>query len=270
METESAPSTPIRPHGLKGLFSPRLALIGLGAGLLNGLFSIGGGILLVPGLIILRNVTPRVAVSASLGAVLLMSIVALAAHVYVSGFSMSLEGAGLLILAGMAAAQLGGWLLNRLSQRWIFFIFSGLTLFSAAHLLALALAIVPPLSHGEPPLWSYPLIGAVSGVFSGMLGVGGGGLAVLAFSIGFDTPVLGGLPMALAVNVFNSLSGVLAQAGKGNVLWSDVLRIFPATLVGIAAGVALAVWLPPDGLRIIFALFFVYIGTSMFKMGWRQ
>jgi uncharacterized membrane protein YfcA len=254
----------------RALISPRLALIGFAAGLSNGLLSIGGGILIVPGLIFLRRVSARVAVSTSLGTVLLMSVVALAAHVSISGFSMSIGGSALLIAAGMASAQIGGYLLTHLPQRWVFFAFSGLTLISGGHLIAVALDIAPPISSGTPPLWSYVVIGFVSGVFSGLLGVGGGGIAVLGFSVGFHTPVLGGLPMALAMNVTNSLSGVLAQWRSRNILWGDVFRIFPTTLPGIALGVALAIYLPPDVLRIVFALFFVFISGRMFHRGWRE
>ena len=270
MESESATATPGAPQGLRPTVRVRLFLIGIAAGLVNGLLSIGGGILIVPGLIFLRNVSVRVATSTSLAAVLLMSIVAMAVHIYISGFSMSLEGSAVLILAGMVSAQLGGWLLNHVPQRWIFFAFAAMALLSAAHLLSVAFALAPPISRGEPALWSYLLIGGLSGVISGLLGVGGGGIAVMGFSIGFHTPVLGGLPMALALNVCNSLSGVLVQARKGNILWSDVFRLFPASLAGIAAGVALAVWLSPDSLRIAFALFFVFIGAMMCKRGWRK
>lgn len=260
----------VRRAGWRQAYPPRLALIGLGAGLLNGLLSIGGGILIVPGLIFLRKVNARVAVSTSLGTVLLMSVVALAAHVAISGFQMSLGGSALLIVAGMAAAQVGGLLLTHLPQRWVFFGFAGITIVSAAHLIAVALGFAPPLSSGTPPLWSYPLIGGLSGLASGLLGIGGGGITVLGFSIGFHTPVLGGLPVALAVNVTNTLSGVLAQWRTRNILWGDVFRMFPATLLGVALGVWMAVHLSPDALRIVFAFFFVYVGGRMFHRGWRE
>ena len=265
-DSSQAPASHITDWGVAW----RLCWLGFAGGVLNGLLSIGGGILFVPGLIFLRGVSARVAISTSLGTVMLMSIVAMAAHVAISGFDLSLGGATLLILTGMAAAQLGGWLLNFLHQRWIYFGFAALTLASATQLLAVAFDLTPPISQGEPPLWSYPLMGGISGFVSGLLGVGGGGIAVLGFSIGFHTPVLGGLPMALAVNVFNSLSGVLVQSRKNNVIWRDVFRIFPATLPGIAVGIALAVWLSANALRIAFALFFVFIGSRIFLKGLRE
>ncbi|MCH7478670.1 MAG: sulfite exporter TauE/SafE family protein, partial [SAR324 cluster bacterium] len=167
-------------------------------------------------------------------------------------------------------SQVGGWLLNRVAQRWVILSFSGIALFSSAHLIAGALGVVPSLSTAEPFLWVYPLIGVFSGFFSGFLGVGGGGLAILALSIGFDVEVLQGLPLALAVNVTNSLGGVLAQRGTSNIRWREVFQIFPAALVGIGAGTALALTLPPDALRIVFGLFFIYMGTMLFRKGLQE
>lgn len=265
-----SPQTKPALHNLSELaINIRLALIGLAAGVLNGMLSIGGGILFVPGLIFLRRLPARVAVSTSLGAVMLMSIVALATHISISGFNLSLAGSGLLIASGMGAAQLGGWLLNYLHPRWIYFGFSLLALTSSSHLLAVAFEITPPLSQGSPPMWSYIIFGGLSGLISGLLGVGGGAIAIMGLSIGYHVPVLGSLPLSQAINITNSLSGVLLQSSKGNVRWKDVMRLFGACLPGVALGITTAVWLSPDALRGALALFFLFIGSRMFLLGLR-
>jgi uncharacterized membrane protein YfcA len=59
--------------------------IGLAAGLLSGLFGIGGGIIIVPALILLSRMQPSTATGTSLGA-LLLPVGALGAwHYYKSG-----------------------------------------------------------------------------------------------------------------------------------------------------------------------------------------
>ena len=270
MEADSPEVRPQSHHLGKLAVNLRLALIGMAAGVLNGMLSIGGGILFVPGLIFLRQLPARAAVSTSLGTVMLMSTVAMATHLYISGFNLSLTGSGLLVVSGMAAAQLGGWLLNYLHPRWIYFGFSLLALASSSHLLAVAFEVTSPLSRGEPPLWSYLFFGGLSGLISGLLGVGGGAIAIMGLSIGFNVPVLGSLPLSQAINITNSLSGVLLQSRKGNVRWGDVARLFAACLPGVAVGITVAVWLSPDALRIAFAMFFVFIGSRMFRAGLRS
>ncbi|MFI5401096.1 MAG: sulfite exporter TauE/SafE family protein [SAR324 cluster bacterium] len=245
--------------------------IGFGAGLLNALVGVGGGILIVPGLVIVRNLDPRVAVATSLGSVLLLSGVALVLHLLISPFALSLSGTALLLAAGAAGSQIGGALLQRVQTRWILFAFSGLTLLSALHLLAIGLDLLPPLvSHvAEPPLWAYGALGLMGGFFSGLLGVGGGGLVVLGLSVIFHTPVFAGLPIAQAVNTANSFSGVAAQWRSRLVLWREVLALVPSGLAGVAVGQTLALHLSADILRIVFAAFFIFMSASLIRKGLR-
>jgi uncharacterized membrane protein YfcA len=93
---------------------------------------------------------------------------------------------------------------------------------------------------------------------------------ILGLSVVFQTPVLTGLPIAQAVNTFNSLSGVVAQWRAKLVLWREVLALAPSGLVGVAIGQALALYLPPDTLRIVVALFFIVMGGSLVRRGWRM
>lgn len=246
--------------------------IGFGAGLLNAVIGIGGGILIVPGLVLVRKVHPRVAVATSLGAVLLLSAVALAIHLLIAPFTLSLWGTVLLLAAGAAGSQIGGRLLTRIQTRWILFAFAGVTLLSALHLLAIGLDLLPPLAGAaaEPPLWAYAALGLMGGFFSGLLGVGGGGLVILGLSVGFHTPVFAGLPIAQAVNTANSFSGVAAQWRARLVLWKEVFALVPSGLAGVAVGQALALHLAADVLRIVFAAFFIFMSGSLIRKGLRM
>jgi uncharacterized membrane protein YfcA len=243
--------------------------IGFGAGLLNGLLGVGGGILIVPGLIFLRKLSPRSAVATSLGTVLVLSAIAVSMHLLISGLTFSAGGSGILLLAGAVGSQGGGYLLKRLPPRWILLLFSALSLLMSLHLIAQGLGWTPAGVAGgrEPPLWSFPVIGFVAGLFSGMLGIGGGGLVVLAFATLFHRSILGGLPLALAVNLVNALSGVVAQRRTALTRWREVIGLVPSALVGIGVGVALAVTMAPGLLKIVFAVFFLYMGGRLLLKG---
>ena len=246
------------------------AAVGFGAGLINGLVGIGGGILIVPGLVLVRGVAPKVAVVTSLACVLVLSSLALAFHLLLSGLHLDPVGVAVLLAAGIAAAQVGAWMLGIVPTRWVLFAFAGMTLVTAVQLFAIALHWLPPLLAGSPPLWGYAALGAVGGVFSGLLGVGGGGLVVLGLTVIFHTPVLGGLPVALMVNIANSLAGVATQWNSGRILWREALRLIPPAIVGVLGGTAIAIWLPPNVLRVVFALFFVFMSGQLARRAWRQ
>ncbi len=248
------------------------AAVGFGAGLLNGLLGVGGGIIIVPGLILLRNLVPRTAVVTSLGAVLVLAALALVAHVGLAGFAPSTLGTALLLGGGVLGSRVGSVLLLRMPQRGILFLFAGFTVVASTHLILQSVGAyaVPPAHPPPPPLWSYPLVGGAAGFFSGMLGVGGGGIVVLSYATLFHTTILGSLPLALLVNIVNAGAGVHAHRGRGELRWRMVAALVPAAVVGIAVGVWAAVWMPPGMLKVLFAVFFVYMGGRLFKRGLRM
>jgi hypothetical protein len=259
----AAPTPPAWSYWLR----PRSLLVGFGAGLVNGLVGIGGGLLIVPGLIFVGRLSPREAVSTSLGAIMLLSLVALSMNLAMSGLHVSPAGAALLLVAGFLGAQVGGAMLSLLSQRMVLILFAALTLFFSGHMLGVSAGLLPAVveAAGEPPLWGYPAVGAAAGLFSGMLGIGGGGLVIVGLSMLFHTPVVGGLPLAQMVNAVNAFSGVLAQWRTGRIHWREVARLVPASFIGAAIGTWIALVLPANALRIIFALFFLFMGLRILR-----
>lgn len=74
-------------------------LIGLGAGVLSGLFGIGGGVVIVPALIYLARMQPQAATGTSLAA-LLLPVGALGAWEYYRHGNLEV-GAGLVVALGL-------------------------------------------------------------------------------------------------------------------------------------------------------------------------
>ena len=74
-------------------------LIGLGAGVLSGLFGIGGGVVIVPALIFIAKMQPQTATGTSLTA-LLLPVGALGAWEYHRTGNLNV-GAGLLVALGL-------------------------------------------------------------------------------------------------------------------------------------------------------------------------
>ena len=83
-----------------------LLAIGLGAGVLSGLFGIGGGIVIVPALIYFLKMPPQQAAGTSLAALVLPIGAAIGAATYYRTGNLQVRDA-LYIVAGMAV---GAWL----------------------------------------------------------------------------------------------------------------------------------------------------------------
>jgi uncharacterized membrane protein YfcA len=129
-------------------------LIGLGAGVLSGLFGIGGGVVIIPALIFIARMQPQSATGTSLAA-LLLPVGALGAWEYYKTGNLNL-GAGLLIALGLfVGAGVGARLslqLSPASMRRAFAVFLALIAvrmwFSGDE--ASANAAAPPPVAGTP------------------------------------------------------------------------------------------------------------------------
>lgn len=119
-------------------------------------------------------------------------------------------------------------------------------------------------------LAGYLLLGLISGVIAGLLGVGGG-LVMVPFLTwayleqGFtaDYNIHLALGTSLAVIVLTSLSSLRAHHGHGAVRWAAVRRMTPGIILGTTLGAFAAAHLPDLGLKWFFTLFMVYAATQM-------
>jgi uncharacterized membrane protein YfcA len=91
-----------------------LVLIGLAAGLLSGIFGIGGGVIIVPALVYLLDFTQHKATGTSL-AVLLPPIGLVAVLEYYRHGHVDLRAAIIIALAALAGAGIGAVLANKMS-----------------------------------------------------------------------------------------------------------------------------------------------------------
>ena len=94
--------------------APLLAGIGLGAGLLSGLFGVGGGIVMVPALVLLAGMTQQRASASSLAAI--VPIAAVGAFIFGGADSVDLSAAGILIVGSLIGVQVGARLMARIGD----------------------------------------------------------------------------------------------------------------------------------------------------------
>ena len=102
----------------------RLAAIGTAAGLFSGLFGVGGGVLIVPLLVLWCGFGERLATGTSLAAIVIIAAVATAAHGAYGNVHLR---EGLLVgVPAVAGVLLGTELQQRISSRAISLVFAAL------------------------------------------------------------------------------------------------------------------------------------------------
>jgi uncharacterized membrane protein YfcA len=111
------------------------------------------------------------------------------------------------------------------------------------------------------------LIGVLAGVASGLLGIGGGILFVPALTILLGLHQVEAEATSLLAIVPVALVGSWRQRAYGNLRIGDAGVMGALSLIGVAAGVALANALPERALRIGFALLLLNMARQLVRRG---
>jgi uncharacterized membrane protein YfcA len=208
-----------------------VTLVGLAAGLLSGMFGVGGGILIVPGLVLIAKMDQRIAHGTSLAAVLPISLASLVS--YWSQDKVDWPVGFWLALGAITGALLGTKLLHVLPHRTLALGFAGL-------LIVTAIRLFLPLTSGErDPLevvavLSLIAIGVATGILAGLLGVGGGVVMVPAMMMLLTMPSAYAKGTSVAVIIPTALMGTWRNRTKKNV---DMRAAAICGLGGIPAAV---------------------------------
>jgi hypothetical protein len=189
--------------------------IGLLAGLLSGLFGVGGGTVIVPFLVLFLRFDQRLAAGTSLAAIVptaTVGVISYAVHGSVAWIPALLLAAG-----AVFGAQIGTWLLPRLSLTVLRWAFVG---FLAA--VIVSLFIVIPSRDAEFSLtWLsgvlLVVLGVVTGILSGLIGVGGGIIVVPALMVLFGTSDLVAKGTSLLMMIPTAVSGTVGNIRRRNV-----------------------------------------------------
>ncbi|WP_308797976.1 sulfite exporter TauE/SafE family protein [Agromyces silvae] len=206
-----------------------LILLGIAAGYLSGLFGVGGGIIVVPMLLML-GLDQRLAAGTSVAAILPTSIVGATGYA-ISGNIDWL--AGLMLAIGIVAgAQLGTYLLARLPKDVLFWMFVA---FLVVVMVNLWLSVPQRDAEIAIDLWTgaaLVLTGLITGILSGLLGVGGGIIVVPVLMFFFGASDLIAKGTSLLMMVPGSISATIGNTRRRNV------DLRAAVVVGLAACVA--------------------------------
>jgi uncharacterized membrane protein YfcA len=190
-----------------------IILVGVAAGFLSGMFGVGGGILIVPGLVLVAKMDQRIAHGTSLAAVLPISASSLVS--YWSHDHVDWRVAVCLAVGALAGALLGTRLLDILPHRTLAIAFAGLLLVTAIRLfLPLDSGTRDPLTIGT--IAALIAIGVATGILAGLLGVGGGVVMVPAMMMLLQMPAAMAKGTSVAVIIPTSIMGTWRNRKKKN------------------------------------------------------
>lgn len=249
-------------------------LLGLVAGVLAGMLGIGGGLVIVPALIVLLQYQGvdvaslvHTAIGSSLVTIIPTAVISTWAHHRKRAVDWQVFASmspGLLL-----GASLGALLADQLQSLWLQRVFGLFLMLVAAQMLLGKLN--RSRSEQLPVPWLLRLAGLMIGTVSGLLGIGGGTMTVpmlarygkpLAQAVA--TSAACGLPIALAGSLgFIWLGEQQADYSTGYVYWPAVVGISVASMLAAPWGASLAHSLPVPLLKRVFALMLVLVGLKL-------
>lgn len=213
-----------------------LIVVGMLVGVLSGMFGIGGGTVIVPALVWL-GLSQRNAAATSTLAIVPTSISGVVS--YATGGHVDWLAAVLLFCGMFVGGQIGSWLLSRLPElvlRWIFVAFLVFVVINQV-------SFVPSRDHQIVMTVAtgvcLALLGVVIGMLAGLLGIGGGALAVPALSILFGASDLIARGTSLLAMFPNSITTSVANMKR------NLVHVKAALIIGLVAAVTapLGTWI---------------------------
>ncbi|MGH8467749.1 MAG: sulfite exporter TauE/SafE family protein [Gammaproteobacteria bacterium] len=255
-----------------------IAYLALGtlAGILAGLLGIGGGIVIVPGLYFLfltqgfpEQICMHLAIGSSLASVVFTSMSSASAHhrrgsvhwTAVRGLTPGL----------LAGAALGAALADLIPERGLRL---GFGLFEIAVAVQLLVDFEPAPHRDLPRRGVLGLTGALIGMVSALLGIGGGTLTVpfllwcnVSMHPAVGTSAACGLPIALAGALGFVITGWdgagLPPRSSGYLYWPAVTAVAGGSVLFAPLGARLGHTLPVASLKRLFALVVAVIGIRI-------
>ena len=248
------------------------------AGVLAGLFGIGGGIVIVPVLeaaLGFLGVDPairmHVAVATSLATIIPTSISSARAH-HRRG-SVDFEIVRRWAIFVLIGALLGAWIAAQVHSRVLAMVFATL-----AMLVALKMVLLPETRNLTAAVPRGPLVSAIPtaiGCFSSMMGIGGGTFSVMTLTL-FNEPIHRAVGTAALFGLIISVPGTVGFMATG---WGDVrlppgslgyvslvgfALIAPATVLTAPIGAKIAHSLSQKRLSMLFGAFLLVVSLRLF------
>jgi hypothetical protein len=263
-----------------------LIALAVGAGFIGAISGLGGGVFIVPALVIFAKMPMRIAVGASLIAVVATSAGASVAFVR-DGWT-NLKVAMTLECATVTGAVIGAYLAGVVPTVVLELLFAAMMIQSAyftirkggdgivarSDPLAARLELAGEMIDDHGRLVHYEVINVgsgaalmtMAGLMSGLLGIGSGALKVMAMDYVMY------IPLKVSSATSNFMIGVTAGAGalvflsRGDISTTLAAPVALGVTVGAVTGSRILPHLKVEPLRIVFVVILLLIAA---EMGWR-
>jgi uncharacterized membrane protein YfcA len=249
-------------------------VVGFAAGVLSGMFGVGGAVITTPGIRAL-GASPIYAVGSTIPAILPGAITGTYRYTKAGlvdwriGLTCGIAGS---ILA-IAGAQVSDWV----DARWLMVLtaailaWSGVVIIRRSRARRAVVAPVPDAvevtpatggTHdvvGDQPIPRLAAIGAVSGFVAGLLGVGGGVIMMPLFTTILRIPARVAVASSLVAVAIFSIPAMVTHTLLGHIDWGFALPLLVGTVPGAWVGSRLTIGASEQRVELLLGVFFIVV-----------
>ena len=237
-------------------------LVGAMAGLLSGLFGVGGGIVIVPGLMALAGMERRLAHGTSLAATLPIALAS--ALTFAASGNVDWPVAAALAVGAILGAIVGTYLLQVIDKRLLVIVFVATIL-----LTAIRLALTDETTgRGDLSVGMIAVlfgIGLLTGTIAGLLGVGGGVVMVPAMIVLFSIDPVVAKGTSVAVIVPTSIAGTIRNRKRANAALRIAMAVGGAGIVSAVIGSLISTVISDTVSNAMFAVLLVAVAVLQLR-----
>ncbi len=233
-------------------------LVGLAAGILSGLFGVGGGIVMTPGLTAFAGIAPILAVATPLPVIL--PTAAVGALTYHRAGEVDIRAATWISLTGSTASAVGALLTEVVNARLLLVATAALLAWQSLQILR-GRSRASTVEERPIPAWTLAMVGVAAGLLSGLLGIGGGLVIVPALAGMLGMPLKRALGTSLVAVVVLVIPGTIVHAALGNIDWAAALFLVLGSLPGARLGATVALGAKERTLRMMVGSFLAIVAV---------
>lgn len=239
-----------------------VTIVGIAAGALSGLFGVGGGLVIVPGLIAIAGFDRRLAHGTSLAATLPIAAASLLTYAVRGNIDWAVTAC--LVAGSLWGAVLGTHLLQVVSKRVLTIVF-------VITILATAVRLVTTSEIGGRDAltpWSVILlvvVGLVSGTLAGMLGIGGGVVMVPVMVVLYDIVPVVAKGTSVSVIVPTSFIGTIRNRRNANADLRAAGIVGVTGMLSAVAGALVAEAMGDQLSNVLFAVLLVVVAATQLR-----
>jgi uncharacterized membrane protein YfcA len=235
-------------------------LSGLGAGVLSGLFGIGGGTVMTPAVQALLGAPPIIALATPLPAIFPTALTG--AWTYRQGGELDVRAAMWIVGPGIVGAVAGAALTDVIDTDLLLIVTALLLAREAVKILQGAARRETPgeASDGTPAQLAG--IGLAAGFVSGLLGVGGGIIIVPLLTGILRMPLKRALGTSLLAIVVLVIPGTIVHAALGHIDWAIFAALTVGAVPGARIGARIALGTRERTLRLLVGSFLLIVALA--------